>query len=227
MRSPSSSSQPPDGAARCATGLIAVLLCAVVTGARATPHPDPPCASTDACLARLAAAQASTTAIDARFVQTKHVSLLDEPLVSTGRFRFRRPDHVRLDIETPRPGTILIAGRSITIPGLDATEQRALAGSPMAAMFTELGAVFAGTLERAPAHFAVSARGDGEAIVVTLTPTAADYQRLFRSIEIRFGGPLIMVQSMRLDDALGDSLEVQLRDVRRNPDLPDAVFAAP
>lgn len=209
-------------------GLVGVLLCALATAARATtPGADPPCASTEACLARLAAAQASTTAIDARFVQTKHVSLLDEPLVSTGRFRFRRPDRVRLDIETPHPSTILIAGRSITIPGLDATEQRAIAGSPMAAMFTELGAVFAGTLDRAPAHFAVTARGEGDAIIVTLTPTAADYQRLFRSIEIRFGGPVIMVQSMRLDDALGDSLEVALRDVRRNPDLPDAVFAAP
>jgi outer membrane lipoprotein-sorting protein len=91
----------------------------------------------------LAAAQASTRSIDARFVQTKHLSLLDEPLVSTGRFRFRRPDHVRLDVETPHPSTILIAGRSVTIPGLPATEQRAVAESPMAAMFTELGAVFA------------------------------------------------------------------------------------
>ena len=185
------------------------------------------CDSTAACLEVLQAAQTVTESVDARFVQTKHVSLLDEPLVSTGRFRFRKPDHVRLDIETPRPSTILIAGRTVTIPGLPGSEQRAVAGSPMAAMFTELGAVFAGNLERAPAHFDIVARGDGDAIVVTLTPTAADFQRLFRTITLRFAGTAPMVQSMRLDDALGDSLVVELRDVQANVDLPDALFAQP
>jgi outer membrane lipoprotein-sorting protein len=185
------------------------------------------CDSTAACLARLDAAQAATRTVDARFVQTKHLSLLDEPLISTGRFRFRRPDHVRLDIETPRPSTMLIAGRAVTIPGLAAAEQKALADSPLAAMFTELGAVFAGNLERAPAHFTIATRSTADAIEVTLTPTASEYQRLFRTITIRFAGADTMVQSMRLDDALGDHLEVELRDVRRNIDLPDAVFAQP
>jgi outer membrane lipoprotein-sorting protein len=201
---------------------IAGLLCCLATAARATP-----CDSTAACLAVLEAAQASTQTVDARFVQTKHLSLLDEPLVSTGRFRFRRPDHVRLDVETPRPTTILIAGRAVTIPGLPASEQQALADSPMAAMFTELGALFAGNLERAPAHFTVEARSSGAAIDVVLTPTAPDYRRLFRTIALHFAGPETVIQSMRLDDALGDRLEVELRDLRRNVELPDAVFAQP
>jgi outer membrane lipoprotein-sorting protein len=205
-----------------AAWFAAALVCALVS-----PAAGAPCDSTDACLKVLAAAQASTQSIDARFVQTKHLSLLDEPLVSTGRFRFRRPDHVRLDVETPHPSTILIAGRSVTIPGLPATEQRAVADSPMAAMFTELGAVFAGNLDHAPAHFTIVARGEGDAIEVTLTPTAADFQRLFRTIALRFAGPDTMVTSMRLDDALGDRLEVELRDVRRNVELPDALFAQP
>ena len=205
-----------------AAWFAAALVCALVS-----PAAGAPCDSTDACLKVLAAAQASTQSIDARFVQTKHLSLLDEPLVSTGRFRFRRPDHVRLDVETPHPSTILIAGRSVTIPGLPATEQRAVAESPMAAMFTELGAVFAGNLDQAPAHFTIVARGEGDAIEVTLTPTAADFQRLFRTIALRFAGPDTMVTSMRLDDALGDRLEVELRDVQRNVELPDALFAQP
>jgi len=193
----------------------------------AAPAAAAPCDTSDACLEVLAAAQTATRTVDARFVQTKHVSLLDAPLISTGRFRFRRPDHVRLDVESPQPTTILIAGRTVTIPGLAASEQQALAGSPMTTMFTELGALFAGQLDRAPAHFAVMARGSGDAIDVTLTPTAPDFQRLFRSIALRFAGPQTVIQSMRLDDALGDRLDVELRDVRTNVELPDAVFAQP
>lgn len=193
----------------------------------AAPAAAAPCETSDACLKVLAAAQTATRTVDARFVQTKHVSLLEAPLVSTGRFRFRRPDHVRLDIESPHPTTILIAGRRVTIPGLPASEQQALAGSPMTAMFTELGALFAGQLERAPGQFTVEATSAGDAIDVILTPTAPDFQRLFRSIALRFAGPQPVIRSMRLDEALGDRLEVELRDVRTNVELPDAIFAAP
>lgn len=199
--------------------LAALLLAAPAHGAR--------CDSSDACLALLGAAQAATRSVDARFVQTKYVALLDAPLVSTGRFRFRRPDHVRLDVETPQASTVLIAGRSITIPGLAASEQQALAGSPMTAMFTELGALFAGQLDHAPGQFAVAASSVGDGIDVTLTPTAPDQQRLFRSIALRFAGPDTIIQSMRLDEALGDRLEVELRDVRTNVDLPDSLFVQP
>ena len=202
-------------------------LAAALVAVLHSPASAAPCDSTDACLRVLAAAQATTRSVDARFVQTKHVSLLDAPLVSTGRFRFRRPDRVRLDVETPRPTTILIAGRSVTIPGLTETEQQAVADSPMATMFTELGALFAGSLDRAPAHFAIEARGTDDGVAVTLTPRAPEFQRLFRTIVLRFGGPEAVVRSMRLDEALGDHLEVELRDVRRNVELPDALFTTP
>lgn len=213
----------PRGAERRRTALaVAAAVCWAQLAAAA------PCTSTESCLAAVRAAQADTTALDARFVQTKHVALLDEPLVSTGRFRFRRPDHVRLDVETPQPATILIAGRSVRVPGLPDSEQRALAASPLAAMFTELGALFAGTLDAAPAHFDISARAtDGDGITVTLTPNAPEFARLFRTIELRFGGTPLGVQSMRLDDPLDDHLVVELRDVRRNVDLPDALFTTP
>jgi len=204
----------------------ALVTAALVVALRSA-APATVCDSTATCLQALQAAQESTRTVDARFVQTKYLSLLDEPLVSTGRFRFRRPDHVRLDVETPQPTTILIAGRSVAIPGLTESERQAVAESPMAAMFTELGALFAGSLDRAPAHFAIEARGVGDAVELTLTPTAPDYQRLFRAIGLRFAGPAMTVQSMRLDEALGDRLEVELRDVRRNVELPDVLFAQP
>ncbi len=214
---------PPRAERRRAAAAIAALLLALPVAASAAP-----CTSTATCLDAVRAAQQATGTLDARFVQTKHVALLDEPLVSTGRFRFRRPDRVRLDVETPQPATILIAGRDVRIPGLPADEQRALAASPLAAMFTELGALFAGTLDRAPAHFAMRAQADAAGdVVVTLTPTAPAFQRLFRTIALRFGGTPLGVRSMRLEETLGDHLVVELRDVRRNAELPDAVFTTP
>ena len=129
------------------------------------------CESTDACLKTIEAAQAETRTISARFTQTKHLSLLDEPLIATGRFLFKRPDRMRLDIQSPRPATILINGRDIRIPGLSESDQQQLAITPMAAMFTELGAMFSGSPALLRQHFDVAAQSADGAIEVTLTPS--------------------------------------------------------
>lgn len=160
-------------------------------------------------------------------MQTKYLALLDEPLVSTGRLRFRRPDRVRLDVETPRPATIVIAGDQVIIPGLPDSERRALAASPMAAMFRDLGVLFAGQLTKVSPHFTVEARAADDGIDVTLTPTAAGSERAVRRIALRFAGPHRVIRTMRIDEALGDRVEIELSDVRRDLDLPDSLFQLP
>ncbi len=182
------------------------------------------CDTTDACLKAIEAAQAETRTVSARFTQTKHLSLLDEPLVSTGRFLFKRPDRMRLDIESPRPATIVINGRDISIPGMSESDKQQLAMTPMAAMFTELGAMFSGSAMALRQHFTVVATPADGAVEVTLTPTVADWQKLFHMIQLRFAGPDLVISSMQLDDALGDRLEIVMSDVHRNVDLPDSAF---
>lgn len=203
---------------------LAILAVTLAAAARAA---DAPCDSTETCLRALAAAQESTRTIDARFVQTKHLALLDEPLVSTGRFRFRRPDRMRIDVEKPRALTIVVAGDQLTVPGMPERERRAMAGSPMAGMFREIGALFAGQLAKPPPGFAMDARAADGGVEVRLTPTAAEYQQLFQRIALRFHGRDLTLQAMRLDEALGDRLEIELRDVQRNVELPDDAFQPP
>jgi outer membrane lipoprotein-sorting protein len=200
---------------------LAGLLLARSTVATAT------CDSTDSCLRAIEAAQADTRSISARFTQTKHLSLLDEPLVSTGRFVFRRPDRMRLEIESPRAAVILITGRDISIPGLSESDKQQLAMTPMASMFTALGGMFSGDTAALREHFAVAARPVDGGIEVTLDPRVPEWQRLFRTIHLRFaGGPPLTMSSMRLEDALGDRLDIVMRDVQRNPELPDSLFDA-
>jgi outer membrane lipoprotein-sorting protein len=201
--------------------LIAVLLVTPPAGAQ------PPCDSTESCLRAIETAQARTQTISARFTQTKHLSLLDEPLVSTGRFVFKRPDRMRLEVESPRAATILIKGREITIPGIPEADRQQLAMTPMASMFSALGAMFGGSAEALQQHFRVAAVAASDGIEVTLTPTVPEWQRLFTTIRLRFTGPDLVMSAMRFDDPLGDRLEIVMSDVQRNEDVPDALFAAP
>jgi outer membrane lipoprotein-sorting protein len=204
--------------ARRATSVLIAAVCFAAADAHAA------CTSTATCLRAIDAAQAETRTLSARFVQTKHLSLLDEPLVSTGRFFFARPDRMRLEIETPHQSTIVINGRRVSIPGLQQRDSEALAASPMAAMFIELGALFTGSTKALDTRFAVEATSVGDGVDLTLTPTVPAWKDLFKTIELRFSGEPLTIGAMRLDDALGDRLAIEMRDVERNPTLPDSLF---
>ena len=142
------------------------VLCTAIA-ARAT------CTSTADCLQAIEQAQQNTRTVVAEFVQVKHVSLLDEPLVSRGRFAFKRPDRVRLSIATPQPATVVINGRDVHIPGITERDRAAFAMTPMAALFTQLGAIFAGSMQTLQESFQVSARAADSGIEMRLQPRQA------------------------------------------------------
>jgi outer membrane lipoprotein-sorting protein len=182
------------------------------------------CTSTESCLQAIAAAQRDTRTIEADFVQVKHLGLLEEPLISAGRFAFKQPDRVRLDVSKPEPATILIDGRNVRIPGLTEQQQKAVGMAPIGAMFGQLAKIFRGDVEELRKDFDVTAEAENGSVRVRLVPRRADWKRAFRSIDLRFAAELTHLDMLRLEDELGDSLEVTLRNVRRNRDLPDAFF---
>lgn len=182
------------------------------------------CESTDACLRAIEKAQADTQTISGEFVQVKHLNLLDEPLVSTGRFVFKRPDRMLLSIEQPQRTKLVIKGQDVQIPNLPERERRALGMAQAAAMFTQLGAIFTGSTAVLREGFEVAASEEDATIKVKLVPRQAAWKQMFQSIDIRFGGPDLLAQQIRLEDALGDSLEVTLRNMRRNIDVPESTF---
>ncbi len=182
------------------------------------------CTSTADCLRVIEQAQRDTRTVTAAFTQVKHVSLLDEPIVSSGRFVFKRPDRVLLKIEKPQAATVIITGRDIHIPNLPERERQALAMVPAGAMSAQLGAIFTGSTQALQEGFEVTARDTGTSIEVKLLPRQAATQQMFREIDLGFSGAELFATQIRLADALGDSLEITLHDVRRNVEVPDSTF---
>lgn len=182
------------------------------------------CWSTGECLRRIEAAQLELQSLRARFVQTKRLSLLDEPLESTGWFLFKRPDRVRWETETPERMTVVISGRQVYVPNLPENEWQALATVPFTTMLSRLGALFTGELKALEQSFEITA-GDGDsAIRVQLVPRDEAWQQSLRRIDLTFAGPEVIISSIRLQNALGDSVEVRLEEVVRNVDVPDSLF---
>jgi outer membrane lipoprotein-sorting protein len=183
------------------------------------------CDSTSACLKAIEAAQRDTRSIDADFRQVKHLTLLDEPLVSTGRFVFAKPDRVRLEVKEPEPATIVIRGADIHIPGLSEKDRQALSGSPMVAMFTQLGAVFSGSVDKLEEGFEVEAKSEGDGVRLVLVPRSAEWKKAFQRMQLDFAGADLVVRDIHIEDALGDRLEITMENVKRNVEIADDLFA--
>ncbi len=184
------------------------------------------CASTAECVRAVQQAQGDTRTLSADFVQVKHLSLLEEPIVSSGHLLLKRPDHVLVRIDKPQAATVRINNGQLDIPSLPERERRAIAMAPMAGRIGDLGAIFSGSVEGLEEKFDVTAGAESDGIAVRLVPREESLKQIFRTIELRFDGPQLLIHRIRLEDALGDHLEITLDHVQRNVDIPDSVFTA-
>jgi outer membrane lipoprotein carrier protein len=204
---------------RGSSALLAALLITSATAAWAA------CEGTDACLRAIEESQRTTRALTARFEQTKHLSLLTEPLVSRGRFAFKAPDQVLWQIDEPKV-TVRIDQYGVHLPDLPNAEAEVAALGPFSEMMRELSGLFTGSLTTVQKSFDVTAAGDTAAIRVHLVPRSEQWRRMFRSLELEFAAPDLVMHTIHIDEALGDSLEIVFSDVHRNDDVANAVFDA-
>jgi outer membrane lipoprotein carrier protein len=90
--------------------LIAIALLGIAAPARAAVVP-----AARPLLDRLETAIASLRNFEAEFVQVRHLALTDEKVEATGRLRFLRPDHFRLDYRSPDADVLTMAGDSMLV----------------------------------------------------------------------------------------------------------------
>ena len=183
------------------------------------------CNAAEACLRAIEDGQRATRTLSARFEQTKHLSLLAEPLVSRGRFAFKAPDHVLWQIDEPKV-TIEIDARGVRLPDVPNAEGEMAALAQFGAMMREMSGMFTGSLTSMQKSFSVTAGGDATSIHVHLAPRREEWQRMFRSVDLTFATPDLVMRAIHIDEALGDSLDIVFSEVHRNDDAAEAVFGA-
>lgn len=171
------------------------------------------CTSPRACLEQIAAAQRRVRSVSARFVQTKHVSLLAEPIETTGQFVFRHPDNIVWKVDEP-PFEINLQGGKLQLPPGEEASLRATMPS-MSGMFAGMSAMFTGDAEKVLSAFDVDARHDGNDIVIDLKPKGGGERRIIAALRLKFGEPSLELREIHIEEAVGDSLDIVFHDTQR------------
>jgi len=136
-------------------------------------------------LQELMARLAGSGGVRARFVETRHLALLSEPLESEGRLYFAPPDHMARITTQPHAARMVIRGEELAIHDPSAGAPIDLGGSRMAReMVDNVMVVLSGDLPTLRRRYDLSFGADAEGWQLRLQPRSRAVRRFVEAIEL-------------------------------------------
>jgi outer membrane lipoprotein-sorting protein len=187
------------GLTRLALALLAAALCAA--GALAA---EPPAAGAWD-LQRLMQALSQVKSSRARFVEVRHLAILNKPLESSGTLNWTAPGKLEKHTLAPRAESLLLDGDRIVLENKALNQRRAFALQqyPEIGVFVEsMRSTLAGDLATLQRYYEVGFEGAERQWRLMLKPTDPAMQRLVS--EIRIGGAGNQIETIEITETGGD-----------------------
>lgn len=173
-----------------------------------------------------AASALKTMACD--FVQTKHLSMLSEKMVSRGKMHYKQPDKLRWEYITPYEylfifnGTKVYVGNSKKRDVIDTNSNRVFKEVARIMMNTVTGKALSNT-----ADFTVTIDSDQNNYLVTLAPKKKDLKQMFSRVVLYFSKNNLMIAEINIHEKNGDWTNIKLSNVVYNKPVNETLFAIP
>jgi outer membrane lipoprotein-sorting protein len=180
----------------------AALLLAV---ALAASPPVPAAAAADWGVEQLMQALAAVKSSKARFVERKHMAILNAPLESSGTLVYVAPARLEKHTLAPRAESLVLDGEDITITSAETGQRRTLnlQDYPLIRAFVEsIRSTLAGDLSTLTRFYEVELAGSERAWRLTLKPSEPEMQEVVR--EIRISGESRTISAVETIETNGD-----------------------
>lgn len=176
-------------------------------------------------LQKFNAASASLKSMQCSFVQTKKMKLLRNEMQSKGVMFFVRPDKLRWQYDTPYRYTFVLNGNEVRIKSETSTQNIDIQRNKMFRQLSNviLQSITGGHLSNS-SDFSVEIKKANDVYSAKLTPQKKELKKLYNTIEIVFNHDLTMVKSVRMEEKTGDITTVELRNVKVNTSISEALF---
>ena len=148
----------------------------------------------------------------ARFVETRHVALLDAPVVSRGELRFTPPDRLEKDTREPRRETLVLDKDTLTIERDGRSMTWQIGSRPEAMAFIEsIRSTLSGNREALQKYYRLELTGSPGDWTLVLLPTQAEVRALITRITIR--GSDAQVRRIEYQQTDGDRSELVITPI--------------
>jgi len=175
----------------------------------------PPVAAADWGVEQLMQALGEVKSSTARFVERKHVTILNAPLESSGTLVYAAPGKLEKHTVAPKAESLVLDGDRLTIENKAQDQRRtfALQEQPVIWAFVEgIRSTLAGDLATLTRFYRVGLEGDERRWRLTLKPSEPRMQDVVR--EIRINGDRNWISAIEIIETGGDRSVMTLsRDV--------------
>ncbi len=200
--------------------LISVLPLVTVAAAGYGPLKDE-----KAFMSELQRKNASITSIQAKFVQTKFLSVFSTEMKSDGNFYWEKNDKICLDYQTPVKYKIVINGDKLKTVSSGKSNVINTKGNPlMDQMSALIAACMTGNIDRMGSGFKVKIEESASDYRLTIEPQAKEVQSYIAKMEIFLSRKDMSVSRLVMHENADDYTGYIFTDNKFNEKIPASVF---
>lgn len=173
---------------------------------------------------KLSSTTAALKSLQADFVQTKHLALLADKIVSKGQFSYQKEDKVRIEYKTPFQYLMVMNGGAILVRDEQKSTRINTRNSKMMQSINRIMVdCMSGKVYSNP-DFTVTAFSGAGRDVLLLHPVSAELQRIYSGIEVYLNKRDMDVAMLVLKEPNGDNTEMIFTGTRHNLALNESLF---
>lgn len=177
-------------------------------------------------VAEVCAAAAEMTSLQCDFVQVKQLSLLQTVLTSEGKMYYKGGDRLRWEYTSPYVYTFVLNGDRVMLKSSEKTDVVSVRSSKM---FQQIARIMlnsvTGRCLADGGDFRVTMYKGGKEWEARLVPQQKELAALFSEVCLHIDPKLRMVTVVELKERSGDTTRIEMKNVRKNETIDNAVFS--
>ena len=159
------------------------------------------------------------------FVQTKHIKMLNEKMVSRGKMYYQQPNKLRWEYTSPYSYTFVLNGTKVLI---SKGKRNDVINVNQSKMFKEIARIMmnsvVGKCLTDTRDFKTTIVGSASEYVATLYPQQKQMRQMFQKIVLHFNKVKSTVAMVELVEKQGDKTIIELKNVKTNTPINAKVF---
>lgn len=160
------------------------------------------------------------------FVQTKHMKMLNDNMVSRGKMYYQQSDKLRWEYTSPYTYTFVLNGSKVL---LSKGKRSDVINVNQSKFFKEIARIMmnsvVGKCLTDTKDFRTTIATTSTEWVATLVPQRKEMKQMFQKIVLHFNRSKMMVSTVELIEKKGDNTVIQLTNVKTNSPINAKVFS--
>ncbi len=202
--------------------LLAVSCLALTT--QAQPNGYTLLKNADAFRQALNQANASKESVVSDFIQTKHLSMLEDKISSKGKFFFKKENRIRIEYIEPYTYLLVMNGGEIMVQDGQKTSRINTRNSKVMQSVNRIiidcmsGNVFRN------GDFSITVYENNSSYLLSLTPVTDVLKKMFSHIDVFLDRKHLDVTRLTMTETGGDFTDMDFKNIRHNTAVNDALF---